>query len=94
MGPYFLLSWTIAWKNESPNNNTIERDTNDFQILGVITTKSIVLGKKMNQYVNPDMSDAKYGSYDQALHLGKVHFSSEDIRKYIRKQRLLFWNIK
>ena len=66
------------------NNST--KDTNDFQILGVITKKSIVLGKKMNQYVNPDMSDAKYGSYDQALHLGKVHFSEEDINKYIKKQ--------
>ena len=67
-------------------DNNLIKDTNDFQILGVITKKSVVLGKKMNQYVNPDMSDAKYGSYDQALHLGKVHFSSEDIRKYIRKQ--------
>ena len=68
------------------NNNNIIKDTNDFQILGVITKKSIVLGKKMNQYVNPDMSDAKYGTYDQALHIGKVHFSSGDIKKYSLKQ--------
>jgi hypothetical protein len=54
--------------------------------LGVITTKSIVLGKKMNQYVNPDMSDAKYGLYDPALNIGKVHFSAEDIEKFIKNQ--------
>ena len=68
------------------NNNNITKDRNNFQILGVITKKSIVLGKKMNQYVNPDMSDAKYGTYDQALHIGKVHFSSGDIKKYSLKQ--------
>ena len=67
-------------------NNTVLKDTNDFQILGVITSKSIALGKKMNQYINPDMSDAKYGSYDQALNIGKVHFSTEDIEKFTKKQ--------
>ena len=50
----------FEYQNDKRNDN-IRRDTNDFQILGVITKKSIVLGKKMNQYVNPDMSDAKYG---------------------------------
>ena len=67
-------------------NDSFKKDTNDFKILGVITTKSIVLGKKMNQYVNPDMSDAKYGSYDHALNIGKVHFSSEDIEKFLKKE--------
>ena len=75
----------FEYQNDKRNDN-IRRDTNDFQILGVITKKSIVLGKKMNQYVNPDMSDAKYGSYDQALHIGKVHFTSGDIEKYSVKQ--------
>ena len=70
--------------NESPES--FEKDTNDFQILGVVTTKSIVLGKKMNQYINPDMSDAKYGAFDQALNMGKVHFSSEDIQKFIENE--------
>ena len=76
----------LEYDNNKKLNNNIIKDSNDFQIFGVITKKSIVLGKKMNQYVNPDMSDAKYGSYDQALRLGKVHFSSEDIKKYSVKQ--------
>ena len=72
---------------DKDKNGTFEKDTNDFQILGVVTSKNIVLGKKMNQYVNPDMSDAKYGSFDQALKLGKVHFSAEDIEKFINNEK-------
>ena len=76
----------LEYEKIDKDNNNLQKDTNDFQILGVVTKKSIVLGKKMNQYVNPDMSDAKYGSYDQALNIGKVHFSSEDIEKFGKKQ--------
>ena len=72
---------------DKDKNDTFEKDTNDFQILGVVTSKNIVLGKKMNQYVNPDMSDAKYGSFDQALNIGKVHFSAEDIQNFINNEK-------
>lgn len=76
----------LEYGENSPKSDSFNKDTNDFQILGVITKESIILGKKMNQYVNPDMSDAKYGIYDQALNIGKVYFSSEDIEKFSKKQ--------
>ena len=63
-----------------------QKNKKDFQILGVVTSKSIILGKKMNKYVNPDMSNAKYGTYDQALNIGKIHFSSEDIQKFMNNE--------
>lgn len=31
---------------DKDRNGTFEKDTNDFQILGVVTSKNIVLGKK------------------------------------------------
>ena len=40
----------------------------------------------MNQYVNPDMSDAKFGLYDPALNIGKIYFSAEYIEKFIKNQ--------
>lgn len=82
-------SFSVNFKQLVPfnRNNSLTTTKGDarptrsyFQILGTGITETVAVGKKRNKNINPDMSKAERGIFDQTITAGQVHFSVSDFK--------------